>query len=781
MSRTVSILQKALTLHQTGALHEAESLYRQVLKEEPHNPDALHLFGLARHQSGDNVGALVPLKDAVKFAPGTAMYRNSLGEVFRQLDDLVSAEREFVKAINLSADYAEAHNNLGNLYREKGDLTAAIDSLNTAVSLKPDYGDARNNLGVALFEHGETDAAIQEYRLAISLNPDQAKGHNNLGNALRQTGELKAAEDSIQKALALRPTYGEALSNLGAVYQKQRRLDDAIGCYRKALAIDPRSATAHNNLAAALFESGDIKAAVSTAEQAILLDPSLAEAYNTLGNALIQSGRNQAAVDAYEKSVTLNPDFETAYFNLISHLPVIADWTRLNTYLPQLRQRVESLLAASDDDACSAMIPASFTMPYFSTDHALHKKILTGVARYVASVAAAIDFPPAAPMVSRKQKISVGYVSPDFGDHPISHVTLPVYRLHDRTRFSVHAFSLMDRDDKDASYRRHIETSVDHFHDLAGLSFADAAQTIRDQDIDILVDLSGYMRFGRPQIFALRPAPIQVYWLGHGGGLGASYMDYVIGDPILSPPEHDDRYVEAVARLPDTFSSADQPAIAKNSISRRDHDLPEDAFVFCAFNNALKLEPDTVATWMDILSKVPNSVIWLSAGSDPALRRNLMEFASEKSVGSERLIFADRLPDKSHHLARHQLADLFLDSFKFNASTTALDALWGGLPLLTLQGSTFHSRIGASYLRAIGLDDLITTSAASFVEAAVELAQDQARLEAIKDRLLAARTTSPLFDAERFVSNLEAAYETMYEQRLNGQQPHGFNVPAPSD
>lgn len=784
MPDSLTLLQKALALHQSGQLDQAERLYGDVLSREPENPDALHLLGLAHHQRGDDRAALAPLERAVAASPDTALYHNSLGEVFRRLGDPDKAEAQFRNAVRLAPGYSEAHNNLGNLLRDRGDLAGARAALSRAVTLKPGSADAWNNLGVTLFEAGRTADAVEAYHKSIALNPGEARVHNNLGNALRHRGDLAAAERSIAKALALRPDYGEALSNLGAVYQRQRRLDDAIAHYRKALAVSPASATAHNNLAAALYERGEIKDAVATAERAIALDPTLAEAHNTLGNALIQMGRNQAAVDAYERSCRLKPEFDTAYFNLVSHLPVIGDWPRLERYLPEMAGRVKALLAKGDAEACSALIPASFTLPYFSTDHVLHKAVLTGVARYVAGVAAAIDTVPATEPRPDKKPIAIGYLSPDFGDHPISHVTLPVYRLHDRDRFTVHAFSLLDRDDPDPSYRRAIENSADHFHDLSAMSLAEAAEAIRAANIDILVDLSGYMRFGRPQILALRPAPVQVYWLGHGGGLGAPYIDYVIGDPTLTPPDEDDRYVERIARLPDTFSSADRPAISETAARRADHGLPEKApdstpgagFVFCGFNNALKLEPETVRAWLTILAAVPGSVLWLSAGSDPTLRRNLRRFADDAGIDPARLVFAERLPDKGDHLARHGLADLFLDSFKFNASTTALDALWAGLPLLTREGPTFHSRIGASYLRALGLDDLITADTESFIAMAVALATQPERLADFRTTLIDRRETAPLFDGARFVRNLEAAYAHMFARAAAGEAAAGFNV-----
>ena len=422
------------------------------------------------------------------------------------------------------------------------------------------------------------------------------------------------------------------------------------------------------------------------------------------------------------------------------------------------------------------MLPMAFTLPYFSTDIALHKRILQGVGDRVSDRVA-----PSAPGLIHppdgdRRKLRIGYLSPDFGDHPIGHVTLPIYAAHDRSRFEVTAYATHDRSQPGGPYHDRIRGDVDAYVALFALSPRAAAERIHADGIDILVDLCGFMPSGQPDVLAMRPAPIQVYWLGHGGGLGARYIDYVIGDPYVTAPQDDGFYVEKIARLPDTFPSADRPEIAAGAMTRAEQGLPEDGVVFCAFNNALKIDFGAWTCWMAILHEVPDSVLWLNASGQTAFRARLRDAAEARGIAAERIVFADRVDDKSQHFARHALADLFLDTFRFNASTTALDSLWAGLPVLAVAGPHFHSRIAAGYLAAVGLGDLICADEDEYLRRAIALAADPVARTVLKSRLAASRLTAPLFDYQRFVHHLESAYETMWRRHERGLAPESFDV-----
>jgi predicted O-linked N-acetylglucosamine transferase (SPINDLY family) len=381
----------------------------------------------------------------------------------------------------------------------------------------------------------------------------------------------------------------------------------------------------------------------------------------------------------------------------------------------------------------------------------------------------------------RSGKIRIGYISPRFGDHPIGHVTKSLYGTHDRNRFDVFLYSTSLRNHDRSEYNTFIRGSCDRYTELEGLDVEAATARIREDGVDILVDLNGYM--GQTyilEIFSRRAAPVQVYWLGHAGALGLPFYDYVIGDHTVTPREEDEYYTESIVRLPDTFHSYDRHEIAPGKRYRANPGLAEEAFVFCAFNNPVKIDPTALHAWAKILARVPHGLIWLSPGRNPSVETNLKSFIAEQGIAPERLVFARSIGDKRNHFARHQLADLFLDTFTVTASTTALDALWAGLPAVTRPGRHFCSRNCASFLRAVGLEDMICSSTDEYIERAVFMAENPQALAALKARLAHNRDTFPLFDTARFTRNLEAAYQTMWERCSSGLVPSSFDVHDPA-
>ena len=394
--------------------------------------------------------------------------------------------------------------------------------------------------------------------------------------------------------------------------------------------------------------------------------------------------------------------------------------------------------------------------------------------RLLSKPAASAQYAPARP----GKKLRIGYLSPDFGDHPISHVTQGIFGLHDREHFEVIAYSMSNRTGKmDKEYIQQIQEGCDDFIDLSGLLVQQAMQRIADDGVDILVNLSGYMCPPGLEILSLRPAPVQVYWLGHGGVLGLSFIDYVIADAVVVPPGEEADFRERLVRLPESYHCTYTPPLSDTCQSRSDHGLSSDAFVFCAFNNPNKIDSGVFDVWMNILRRTPDSQIWLSSpGSDAALECNLRSEAQQRGVDPGRLVFAKRVPDKSLHYARHRLADLFLDTFVYNASTTAIDALWSGLPVLTMHGKDFVSRICASHVLNVGLGDMICRSKQEFEDRAVLLASDKAALAEVRERLARNRLTEPLFDTSRFVRHLESAYLGMWKRYISGEAPENFDV-----
>jgi predicted O-linked N-acetylglucosamine transferase (SPINDLY family) len=380
--------------------------------------------------------------------------------------------------------------------------------------------------------------------------------------------------------------------------------------------------------------------------------------------------------------------------------------------------------------------------------------------------------------LKKTDKIRIGYVSSHLGNHPIGHVTRGIFKEHDRGDFDIYAYSLEDRSNEPSGEHRDIKAGCDSFTDISSLSPVDAARRIASDGISILVDLAGYMSYENLNIFSYRPAPVQVYWLGHGGGLGLSFIDYVIADTVVIPPGDECKYKEKILRLPEIYHSTDTPPISETRMQRSDQGLAENAFVYCAFNSPKKIDRKVFDAWMNILHRVPASQLWLSRphGSE-LLVRNLRREAQKRGVDPDRLVFASRTPDKSVHLARHRLADLFLDTFSYNASTTAIDTLWAGLPILTCRGDTFYSRICTSMLTSIGLQDMICDSIQAYEDRAVYFAQNGNALAEVRERLARNRMSHPLFDVKRFVRHLEAGYREIWKRFQENQPPQNVNIP----
>jgi predicted O-linked N-acetylglucosamine transferase (SPINDLY family) len=386
--------------------------------------------------------------------------------------------------------------------------------------------------------------------------------------------------------------------------------------------------------------------------------------------------------------------------------------------------------------------------------------------------------PVSSPRSKEKARLKIGYVSADFREHPTAHLMRGLFRYHDRDRFEIHGYAL--RGDDGSAYYQQIRDDCDRFVDLSEVDNAAAARQIQADGVDILVDLMTYTNFARPEIFALRPAPMQVSWLGFPGSSGSDYLDYLLVDPVVLPPEQAAFCVEQPAFLPECYQVNDRwQEIAETGVRRADQGLPETGFVFCCFNQIQKLEPVMFEVWMRILRRVAGSVLWLYSESEEA-RGRLRATANARGIAGERLIFADRLP-KTRHLERHRLADLFLDTRLYNAHTTASDALWAGVPVLTCPGETFPARVAASLLQAVGLPELITDTLEEYEERAVRLAMQPGELAELYAKLADNRLRTPLFDTERFARHLERAYEMMWERHARGLPPAPLRVPSLSD
>lgn len=726
-------LRAALAYHQQQDLPAALAIYQQVLEIESDNSDALHLSGVVANQMG---------------RPDLAV-------------DLVG------RAIKRNGSVPEFYNNRGLALQASGDPLAAIADYHAALRLRPAYAEAHNNLANALRDHGNLTEAIEHYRRALRRNPAYVDAYSNLGDALRESGDLSEALALCRKALELDPAYPNGHNALANVLREQGYLDAAIAGYRRALQLNPAYAEAHNNLGIALCERDDLPAAIACHLEALRLKPDFAEAHLNLGNAWQRQGNPAAAIASYREALRLKPDYTAVYGNLTYMLQRRCEWAELD----ELHERIRRLVREE---------PTAFVSPYvFLTIPGSPAEQMACARNRVANNAPSLErlrahldfrFSPVDRGKSSRSKLRLGYMSSDFNIHPVASLIAEVLELHDRDRFELFGYCIGH--DDGSAMRRRIVSAFDHFIVLGAVPLRDAAQQIYDDGIDILVDLNGYTGRCRPQILALRPAPIQVNYLGFSGASGAPYIDYIMTDRFVTPPDMQAFFTERCAYLPDTYMPNDRRRIiADTTPSRQECGLPETGFVFCSFTNNYKILPGIFDVWMRLLVATPGSVLWLSVERDAA-GANLQREAGARGVAPERLVFAPKVPRQADHLARYRVADLFLDTLPYNAHATASDALWAGLPVLTCAGETFAARVAGSLLCAVGLPELITTTLPDYEALALRLARDPDRLAALREKLEANRLTTPLFDSTRYTRHLEQAYSRMWEGRMQEQGEH---------
>jgi predicted O-linked N-acetylglucosamine transferase (SPINDLY family)/glycosyltransferase involved in cell wall biosynthesis len=679
---------------------------------------------------------------------------------------LAEAERLCRQILAGDPHHGDTLHLLGLIAHQTGLHAAAADLIGRAILRDERVPAYHNNLGLVFQAQGKLDEAAACCERALALDPGCADAHNNLGNVLHDQGRLDEAVAHHEQAIALLPGYAGAHNNLGTTLQAQGRLDEAMAHYEQAIALDPAFAGARNNLGSVLQVQGRLDEAVACYERAIALDPRCADAHLNLGNTLDVQGRLDGAIASYERVLALRPGSAETLSHLHRTLRSACEWSRLD----ELETR---LLAAPFGR--SDRIPPFVMLQVVGATPADH---LRGARAWAAiwELAPHLRFHHRPGRV--RDRVRVGYLSSDFHDHATAYLMAEVFERHDRSRFEVFAYSLGP--DDGGAMRRRLVQAFDHFVDLQRSSHDEAARRIHDDGIDLLVDLKGYTYANRPQILARRPAPIQINYLGYPGTMGAAFIDYIVADRVVVPDEHRQFYSEEVVHLPACYQPNDtRRRIAEPAPTRAACGLPERGFVFCCFNNSYKITPTFFDVWTRLLQAVPDSVLWLLR-ANPSVEDNLRREAVARGVDPARLVFAPWLP-YAEHLARHRLADLFLDTLPYNAHTGGSDALWAGLPVLTCVGETFAGRVGKSLLHAVGLPELVTSSLAEYEALALELATRTERLAALQERLARNRTTAPLFDAGRFTRGLEAAYLHMWETWQSGRAPAAFAVePGPS-
>ncbi len=757
----------ALEHYLAGRLADAESLYRAVLNEQPDNVEAMQGLAAVCHRQGRPDEALALFRRVIALDPGSPVADRQLGRLLERRGDPAGATICYRRAAKLKPHDAAAQADLGRSLAAQGKAAEAIACCRRAVALAPGEAWTHTALGNVLLREGALGDALACYECAIALQPDLAEAHSNSGEALRRLGRLGEALSACRRALALEPDLAEGHNHLGNVLREEGRPELAISHFERALRLKPDWPEVYNNLAIALQDQGRLTEAIEFYQRALLRNSGLAQVYQNLGNlgiALAQSGRIVDAIDALKRALALKPDYPEALIQAALLNAELCDW----------RHRQEEEAQVLNVMRRHPGIVPPFNLQAQQSTAADQLFCAREWSRRVAPGRAARFEHDRS---GSKPRIRLGYISADFRDHPVAWAIARIIERHDRTQFEVQGYSYGP--DDGSALRRRLEVAFDRFIDLRVVGNEEAARQIHTGRVDVLIDLTGYTRLARPRILVSRPAPIQVNYLGFLGSMGAIFIDYIIADPFLAPSLQSPDFSEKIVHLPGGWWPAEIAwEIAADPPARADYGLPEDAFVFCCFNTSYKIAPPMFDVWMRLLLANPNSVLWLAAAGD-VVQDNLRREASGRGVNPERLVFAPREPMASY-LARHRRADLFLDTLPYNAVGTAYHALLAGLPVLSCAGETFAGRTAGSMLLAAGLRELVTDSLQEYERLAIRLSQEADLLAGIRRKLVSARSSAALFDPERAVRELEAAYARMFENWLRGKAPTAFAAPPKS-
>lgn len=745
MSATLELtFLKVRRAEKAGDIEEAHRLLTALLARYPKNrkaADALARLGGGGQQTSafqNEYNALASLYGRGCYAelirqaemllvraPHAVEIQGLIGAAYLGLDDFSGAEQAFRQAINLQPQDATQHNNLGIALRKQDKLDEAEQCYSEAIRLQADYVDAYYNRANLRGQLKRTEEAVADYKAALQYKPDYAVAHYNLANLYRDNKIYKQALYHYKVALDLDYSNHDILFNMGSIQLDLKNIDAAILAFE----------------AANLVKADDF------------------DTYANLASALSLNEEFEKSRDTYRKALKIRPDEDSIKAEILSLQGYMCEWEGRDEFrsLPLIpaegKRPIQPFLALSfEDDPARQLVRSQ-----------------SAAQRICLAEKQNVRFPPPEP----GRKIRIGYFSSDLQDHATLHLMAGMFREHDRQRFDIRAYSFFGAND--STERQKIIGQVDIFTDVHDLTDAQLIDLARQDELDIAVDLKGYTRDTRLRIFAERVAPVQIGYIGYPGSIGADFLDYIIADPVVIPQGLEQHYSEKVIRLPSSYQANDnQRIIGSCTQDRTELGLPEDGFVFCSFNQNYKISPREFSIWMRLLQQVEGSVLWLIHSNQWAAD-NLRAEAQKRGVDPSRLIFAEKLPH-ADHLARHKHADLFLDSFAVNAHTTASDALWGGLPVLTLAGRQFAARVGASLLTAIGLPDLITTSEEEYEAKALELAQSPEKLAAIRKRLAENRLTMPLYDTVAHTRAIEAAYEAAHARRMQGLKPDHISI-----
>ena len=743
------LVERGALLHAKGQLAPAIHCYKKALALIPDSVQLLQRLGAAEAQIGRFENALTSFERCLELNPDNAAHHNNRANVLREMGRFQEALLGYEESIKLRANYPEALNNRGVVLHELGQTEEALASFSEALQKHPNNPEALNNKGRTLAACGRFKEALENCQAALLINPNFLDARYNCGSVLKSLGRFTEALEMFNQLLLQQPNHLEALNEAGNIHRELKQYREALTLYGRALKLAPGFVKALNNQGNSFRDLKQLEQAQQCYRRALEIEPGRAEIHFNLAVVLEELGRFEQALEHYLDASRLQPD-QARYLGAIQHVRMfLCDWTDFDSALANIEEALSCRRSAIDPFASLALFDRPqlhriaaelFIGEKFTNKHS----DLSGACKPTLSVA------------NRRPRI--GYFSSDFHNHATMHLLLDVLKYQNQERFDYYAFSFGPQTQD--SWQQAARACFRDFFDVRDLSDAQVCELSRHVGIDIAVDLKGFTQDARMGVFAARAAPLQLSYLGYPGTIGAAFMDYAIVDREVVPDGSDRHFTESLIYFPGCYQpNMRDREVAKEVLSRTEHDLPEHAVVFCCFNSLHKLTPVIFEAWMTILQAVDSAVLWL-LGTHELARRNLHRRAEEAGVTANRIIFANHLPVEQH-LNRIRHGDVFLDTYPYSAHTTASDALRMGVPLITLRGMSFASRVASSILKELGLTELITDSLDAYKSLAIRLGTDPQALKALKQRVLIAAKTSNLFDPQRYSKELEAIYEQM--------------------
>ncbi len=750
-----ALLNKSRQLLENGDAKAAAGICRRLLEKAPDHAKAHNMLGLIAHRAGDADLAEACFSRAVVLMPGHWEYYKCLANALKTKGFFDKAIICFEKALKLKPGDKTVLYDMGCTFHVAGEHKKAIYSYGKAVQADDGYADAYNNMGLALDHLGMIDDAVLSFQKALHAKPDFAACMVNLGNIFKRRHQPEAAIDLYKSAIKLQPLFAEAYANMGSALQQQGYGVKAVSYYQKALELKPA-------LTDLLISIGNVYQEMEHYEKAISFYKKAQPYFNesevlwlNLGTASRELHNFDDAISCFRKALDIFPDYEKALSSLVSQLRYACDWEELE----KLEKRLDRLTSS-----CLEKGVKPCETPFLNIVRHKDPAFNFAVAKAWSQEAEKKTIGWKISRTPRKGnssgRIRIGYLSNNFKNHPTAHLISGLMEHHDRDRFSIVCYAT-NKDDNSLE-RKTIQGLCDDFVKLDGMSDKDAATRIHGDKIDILVDLVGHTRGARLAIPALRPAPVQVRFIGMAGTTGARFFDYIITDRIITPENEQPIYSEKFVFMPNTYQVNSH--IKKHLIRNRNksyYGLPEDQFVFCAFNTSYKIDPSIFRCWMHILKKAHHTVLWL-LNENSTIKKNWIKAAEKQKVNENRFVFAEKMA-RENHLERLQYADLSLDTTAVNGAATTSDALWAGTPVLTVKGGHFASRMSESILTAIGMEQMVAKDLRRYEAVAVKLATDPYFYKKTKETLWRNRIEKPLFNISRYVADLERTYLKMWD------------------